>query len=182
MVRSHSRLIFLRSFNISEKRRNRINEQITVPFIKFIDENNELIGDKYPTDKALAYCKNIKLDLVEVVPTVNPPVCKALDFGKFRFQSAKKKQTTKKQQLKEIKLRPGIGDEDYKVKLKKTISFLEGGHKVKISLRFRGREIMHADLGLQIVQKLIDDTIEISQIEKKAAKDGKQVIAVLAPK
>ena len=95
------------------KRKNRVNEQIRVSHVKFIDENGTLIGEKYPTDKALSHCKAVGLDLVEVVPNTSPPVCKALDFGKFRFQASKKKQVVKKQQLKEIKLRPGIGDEDY---------------------------------------------------------------------
>ena len=119
---------------------------------------------------------------MELVPNDTPPVCKALDFGKYRFQSAKKKQVSKKQHLKEIKLRPGIGDEDYRVKLKKVIAFLEAGHKVKISLRFRGREVMHADLGLQIVEKIILDAQDISSVEKKPTQEGKQVLAILAPK
>ncbi len=153
-----------------------------MPHVKFIDENGTLIGEKYPTDKALSHCKAIGLDLVEVVPNTSPPVCKALDFGKFRFQAAKKKQVVKKQQLKEIKLRPGIGDEDYRVKLKRTKQFLEGNNKVKVSLRFRGREIMHSGIGFALVNRMVQDLEEICVVEKPASSEGRQIIIILGPK
>jgi translation initiation factor IF-3 len=184
VVRSHSRLPnnVRGDISISEKRKNRVNEQIRVPYVRFIDETGTLVAERHPTPKALAYCRSIGMDLVEVVPNANPPVCKALDFGRFKFQAAKKKQTVKKQQLKEIKLRPAIGEGDYKVKLKKTLEFLEAGNKVKISLRFRGREIMHADLGFETVNRMVQDLDGHCVVEKAAAKDGRQIIAIVGPK
>ncbi len=120
------------------------------------------------------------------MPNIHPPVCKALDFGKYKFQFSKNKQLSKSSNksnlIKEIKLRPGIGEQDYQVKLKKSSKFVESGHKVKISLRFRGREVAHAGLGVDIVQRMITDLGELITIEKKPQQEGRQVIAVIAPK
>jgi len=125
------------------------------------------------------------LDLVEISPNSEPPVCKILDFGKFKYEAKKKKQLAKKKQknieLKEIKLRPNIGDNDLNIKIKQITKFLNEGHKVKITVRFRGREITHNELGINLANSIMESTTEVAKAELEPKIEGKQVAMVLAP-
>jgi translation initiation factor IF-3 len=126
------------------------------------------------------------LDLVEVSPNANPPVCKIMDFGKYRFEQSKKiKESKKKQKVvltKEVRLRPKIEEHDYQTKLRQTLNFLSKGNKVKVSLRFRGREMAHTDLGRELLNKMVGDVGEVGIIEKKPQFQGRVITMVLAPK
>ena len=126
------------------------------------------------------------LDLVEIVPNANPPVCKILDYGKFRFMEQKKAAEARKKQkvveVKEIKLRPGIDDHDYEVKMKAMRRFFEEGDKVKVTLRFRGREMAHQDLGYRLLTRVKEETAPIAKIELEPSMEGRQMIMVLAPR
>jgi translation initiation factor IF-3 len=138
----------------------RINEKIQAPSVRFIDANGEMLGVMSPRD-ALKMAYDAGLDLVEISPNADPPVCKALDFGKYKFELQKKKVEEKKKQkvvsIKEIKLKPRIGENDYQVKLKAAIKFLEDGDKVKMNMRFRGREVSHSEFGMNLVLRMIED-------------------------
>lgn len=126
------------------------------------------------------------LDLVEVSPTAEPPVCKIMDFGKFRYDNKKKTQQSKKKQktadLKEIRFRPNIGDHDLKVKINHIIKFIKNGEKVKLTLRFKGREITHHDLGMNIINATIEAVSDIAQVESPPKTEGKQIVAMLVAK
>ncbi len=126
------------------------------------------------------------LDLVEIVPNATPPVCKILDFGKYRFLEQKKTAEQRKRQkvveIKEIKLRPGIDDHDYEVKMRSVRRFFEEGDKVKVTLRFRGREMAHQDLGYKLLQRVKVETATIAKVEAEPLMEGRQMIMVLAPK
>ena len=137
-------------------------------------------------NEALAMAESEALDLVEIVPTATPPVCKILDFGKFRFQEQKKAAEARKKQkvveLKEIKLRPGIDDHDYDVKMRAVRRFFEEGDKVKITLRFRGREMAHQDIGFRLLDRVKQETATIAKIETEPSMEGRQMIMILAPR
>ncbi len=126
------------------------------------------------------------LDLVEIVPNANPPVCKILDYGKFRFAEQKKAAEARKRQkvveIKEIKLRPGIDEHDYEVKMKSVRRFFEEGDKVKVTLRFRGREIAHQNLGYRLLERVKAETLAIAKVEAEPSMEGRQMIMVLAPR
>ena len=138
-----------------------------------------------PIQEAMASAKNAGLDLVEISPNAEPPVCKAMDFGKFKYQQQKKEHENRKKQkivqVKEIKLRPTTDEHDYQVKLRSTLKFLNAGDKVKISLRFRGREITHQDVGMQILKRMRDDAVEIAKPELGPRMEGRQMIMILTP-
>jgi translation initiation factor IF-3 len=125
------------------------------------------------------------LDLVEIAPQAKPPVCRIMDYGKFLFEESKQKALAKKKQkqiqVKEVKFRPGTEEGDYQVKLRNLIRFLESGNKTKVSLRFRGREMAHQDLGLKLLERVADDLKELSSVEQRPKKEGRQMIMVLAP-
>ena len=163
----------------------RTNEDIRVPKVLLIDEHGEKQGIM-PTSSALEAAQEAGLDLVEVSPTADPPVCKILDYGKFRFQEQKKKNEARKRQkvveLKEIKLRPNIDIHDYEVKARSMHRFFEEGDKVKVTLRFRGRELAHPELGMKLLQKVRGDFEEISKVEYEPRMEGKQMIMILAPR
>lgn len=163
----------------------RINEEIRVPRVLLIDENGEKQGEM-PTAAALEAAQEAGLDLVEVSPTAQPPVCKILDYGKFKFQEQKKKNEARKRQkvveVKEIKLRPNIDDHDYDVKAKAMHRFFEEGDKVKVTLRFRGREMAHPELGMQLLQKVKADFEELTKVEYEPRMEGRQMIMILAPR
>ena len=135
----------------------RINEQISSPSIRLIDEAGEMVG-VVPRREALTRAADIGLDLVEVSPNAEPPVCKILDYGKFKYEAQKKRNEARKKQkvieVKEIKMRPGIDDHDYDVKMRAMIRFLEEGDKVKVTMRFRGREMVHQELGLKVLERV----------------------------
>ena len=137
-------------------------------------------------DVAIAEAENYGLDLVEVSPHADPPVCKILDYGKFKYEAQKKKNEAKKKQrvieVKEIKLRPNIDDHDYQVKMRNMHKFLNEGDKVKVTLRFRGREMAHQDLGVNVLNRVRDDTEEIAKVEAFPKLEGRQMVMVIAPK
>ena len=163
----------------------RINEDIRVPRVLLIDQNGEKQGIM-PTSAALEAAEEVGLDLVEVSPTADPPVCKILDYGKYKFQEQKKKNEARKRQklveIKEIKLRPNIDHHDYDVKAKAMHRFFEEGDKVKVTLRFRGRELAHQDLGMRVLVRVREDLEELAQVESHPRMEGRQMTMVIAPK
>ncbi len=138
------------------------------------------------TDSALAMAEEEGLDLVEVSPNADPPVCKILDYGKLKYQEQKKASEARKRQktvdVKEIKMRPNIDTHDYDVKMRNVVKFLEGGDKVKVTMRFRGREMAHQELGMDVLNRVRDDVGELSKVEAMPKMEGRQMIMVLAPK
>ena len=150
-----------------------------------IDENGEKQGEM-PTGAALEAAQDVGLDLVEVSPNTNPPVVKILDYGKYKYQEQKKKAEARKKQkvvdIKEIKMRPGIDDHDYQVKKRAMERFFEEGDKVKVTLRFRGREMAHQHLGMEVLKKVREDFAETTKVEHEPKMEGRQVIMVLAPR
>ncbi len=150
-----------------------------------IDEEGTNVGVVSFYD-ALDRAEEAGLDLVEIAPNSVPPVCKLLDFGRFKYQSQKKAAEARKNQkvveIKEVKLRPGIDDHDYDVKLKQSRRFFEDGDKVKVTLRFRGREMAHQDLGLQVLDRMRADTSDVAKVEAEPKLEGKQMIMILAPR
>jgi translation initiation factor IF-3 len=163
----------------------RINDQIRAREVRLIDENGQNAGIVSKLD-ALTRAQDAGLDLVEISPDAEPPVCKILDFGKFKFQEQKKAAEARKNQkiveLKEIKMRPGIDDHDYDVKIRSIRRFFDEGDKVKITLRFRGREMAHSQLGMAVLQRVKSDTEAIAKVESEPRFEGRQMIMVLAPK
>jgi translation initiation factor IF-3 len=135
---------------------------------------------------AIDLAKQENLDLVEVAPTADPPVCRIMDFGKYLFEQNKKAQSAKRKQkqvhVKEIKFRPGTDEGDYKVKLRKLVQFLENGDKTKVTLRFRGREMAHQELGAQLLARVRDDLEEYGAVEQMPQMEGRQMVMVLAPR
>lgn len=163
----------------------RINEDIRVSRVLLIDENGEKQGEM-PIAAALEAAQEAGLDLVEVSPNQEVPVCKILDYGKLRFLEQKKKAEARKKQktadLKEIKMRPNIDTHDYEVKTKAITRFFEDGDKVKITLRFRGREMAHQHLGMELLQKVKVEFDEIAKVELEPKLEGRQMIMVMAPR
>ena len=163
----------------------RTNEGIDTPEIQLIDVSGENVG-VVEIEDALARASEAGLDLVEISPNTNPPVCKILDYGKYKYQAQKKAAEARKKQrtveIKEIKMRPNIDTHDYDVKMRSMNRFFEEGDKVKVTLRFRGREMAHQDLGAQLLNKVKDDTIEIAKVESEPRLEGRQMVMVLAPR
>ena len=163
----------------------RINEEIRVREVQLIDATGENRGPT-PIQTAIELAQAAGLDLVEIAPNSSPPVCKILDYGKFKYQAQKKAAEARKKQkvveVKEIKLRPMIDDHDYDVKMRAMQRFFEEGDKVKITLRFRCREMAHQELGFKLLERVRDDTAEIAKIEQSAKFEGRQMIMVLAPR
>jgi translation initiation factor IF-3 len=153
--------------------------------VQLIDDTGQNRG-VVPFLEALQIAEEAGLDLVEIAPNSEPPVCKILDYGKFRFNEQKKAAEARKKQktveIKEIKLRPGIDDHDYDVKARAMRSFFEEGNKVKVTLRFRGREMAHQDIGLRVLRRLRDEMTEVAKVEVEPNFEGRQVIMVLAPR
>ena len=163
----------------------RFDNMIQVDKVRVIDENGENIGVMY-TREAIEQANELGLNLVEVSPNADPPVCKFLDVGKHRYEAQKKanaaRKTQKTQQIKEIKMRPNIDDHDYDVKMRSVTKFIEEGDKVKMTLRFRGREMAHQDLGMNLLKRVQEDVAEIAKIEAYPRLEGRQMLMVLAPK
>jgi translation initiation factor IF-3 len=153
--------------------------------VRVIDENGENIGVML-TNEAIEQANAIGLNLVEVSPNADPPVCKFLDVGKHRYEAQKKanaqRKTQKTQEIKEIKMRPNIDVHDYDVKMRSVTKFLEEGDKVKMTLRFRGREMAHQELGMNLLKRVQDDTAEIAKVEAYPRLEGRQMLMVLSPK
>ncbi|GAD59653.1 translation initiation factor 3 [Brevundimonas abyssalis TAR-001] len=162
-----------------------MNQDIRAPRVLLIDQSGEKQG-VMPTSSAMEAAEEAGLDLVEIVPNADPPVCKIMDYGKFRFQEQKKKAEARKRQkvveLKEIKLRPNIDTHDYEVKTKAMHRFFGEGDKVKVTLRFRGREMAHPELGMKLLQKVQEDFDEIAKVEYAPRMEGRQMIMILAPR
>ncbi len=163
----------------------RFNEFIQSPKVRVIDENGENLGVMY-TREAMEAAREIGLDLVEVSPNADPPVAKYLDVGKFKYEAQKKANLARKtqhtQEIKEIKMRPNIDDHDYDTKMKKIHEFIGDGDKVKVTLRFRGRELAHGQLGMALLQRVQGDIVEIAKIEQHPRFEGRQMLMVVAPK
>jgi translation initiation factor IF-3 len=171
--------------SIAASKRVRRNEEIDASEVRVIDSAGEQRG-VMPLPDALEIAKEEGLDLVEVSPNVEPPVCRIMDFGKFLFEQNKKSQSAKRKQkqvhVKEIKFRPGTDEGDYQIKLRKLTEFLEIGDKTKVTLRFRGREMAHKELGAKLLSRVRDDLEELAVVEQMPQLEGRQMIMVLAPK
>ena len=163
----------------------KFDEMIQADKVRVIDENGENLGVMY-TNEAIEQANELGLNLVEVSPGADPPVCKFLDVGKYRYEAQKKanaaRKTQKTQQIKEIKMRPNIDDHDYDVKMRSIMKFLEEGDKVKMTLRFRGREMAHQELGTALLSRVKDDTAKFAKVEAYPRLEGRQMVMVLAPK
>lgn len=170
--------------NIKNKK-SRINGQIRAREVRLIGADGEQVGI-VPLAEALDRAEQVELDLVEISPNPDLPVCRIMDYGKHQFQKAKQQAAAKKNQkqtqLKEIKFRPGTEEGDYQVKLKKIRTFLEAGNKVKASLRFRGREMAHQQLGMELLNRVKEDVVEIGQVDQFPKLEGRQMIMILSPK
>lgn len=153
--------------------------------MRLIDAEGEQVGI-VSNREAQQYAQEADLDLVEIAPQAKPPVCRIMDFGKFQFEQNKKRQIAKKKQkqvqVKEIKFRPGTDEGDYQVKLRNLMRFLEDGDKAKITLRFRGREMAHQELGQQLLKRIEQDLIEYGTVEQFPKMEGRQMVMVLGPK
>ena len=163
----------------------RINEDIRFPRVLLIDQHGEKQGIM-PASAAMEAAEEAGLDLVEVSPNSDPPVCKILDYGKYKFQEQKKKAEARTRQkvveVKEIKLRPNIDTHDYEVKAKAMHRFFEEGDKVKVTLRFRGRELAHPELGMKLLQQVRVDFEPVAKVEYEPRMEGKQMVMILAPR
>ena len=163
----------------------RYDDMIQSDKVRVIDENGENLGVMY-TNEAIEQAASVGLNLVEISPNADPPVAKFLDVGKHRYEAQKKanaaRKTQKTQEIKEIKMRPNIDVHDYDVKMRSVRKFLEEGDKVKMTLRFRGREMAHQELGMDLLNRVRDDTAEIAKIEAYPRLEGRQMLMVLAPK
>lgn len=168
-----------------QDKRNRCNQEITVSTVRVIDADGEQVGI-LPLSEALTVAQEAGLDLVEIVPAAEPPVCRVMDYGKFRFdqkkQQAEAKKKQKQVQVKEVKFRPGTDEGDYKVKLRNLTRFLEEGDKTKVTIRFRGREHAHRELGLKVLERVEGDLAEHAVVEQRPQMEGRQMIMVLAPR
>ncbi|MBB6226958.1 translation initiation factor IF-3 [Polymorphobacter multimanifer] len=163
----------------------RYDEFITVPKVRVIDQDGENLGVLY-TKEAIATAHEAGMNLVEVSPGADPPVCKILDVGKFKYEAQKKaaaaRKNQKTQEIKEIKMRPNIDDHDYQTKMKAVQRFIEEGDKVKLTLRFRGRELSHGELGLRLLERVRDDAAEYAKVEQTPKMEGRQMLMVIAPR
>lgn len=168
-----------------EKDGPRMNEDIDARQIRVIASNGDMLGVMSVGD-ALEIAAEENLDLVEISPNADPPVCKILEYGRYKYEQQKKKNEARKNQkvvdIKEIKLRPAIDQHDYDVKKRAAIRFLEGGDKVKVTLRFRGREMAHQNLGMDLLHKFKDELDELSKVEQMPKLEGRQMTMVLAPR
>ena len=163
----------------------RVNEEIRVPQVRLIDEDGEMLG-VMSAREALHRAYAIGLDLLEISPNAEPPVCKILDFGKFKYEQQKKKNEAKKKQkvveIKEVKVRPNIDENDYQVKTRAMKSFIDEGDKVKVSLRFRGREMAHQDIGVRVLERIRNELETDTKVEQMPRMENRQMVMVLAPR
>lgn len=163
----------------------RANSEIRVPNVQLIDAEGQNRG-VVDTGEAIALAVEAGLDLVEISPNAAPPICKILDLGKFKYQTQKKaaeqRKKQKTQEVKEIKMRPGIDTHDYEVKMRSVRKFLEDGDKVRLTMRFRGREMAHQELGLEVLMRAKDEISEISKVEADPRMEGRQMMMVVAPR
>jgi translation initiation factor IF-3 len=170
---------------ISSEKRARRNGEITSPKVRVIGPDNQQIGIMF-TREAIQYATEHGQDLVEVSPTADPPVCRVMDYGKYLFELNKKQQTARKKQkqiqVKEVKFRPTTDEGDYQIKLRNLIRFLTEGDKAKVTLRYRGRELLHQDIGVGILERIKKDLEEVGQVEQFPRLEGKQMVMIIGPK
>ncbi|WP_443147227.1 translation initiation factor IF-3 [Paracoccus spongiarum] len=163
----------------------RVNERIRVSEIRLIGPDGENVG-VVPPSVGLDMARDAGLDLVEISPNATPPVCKVMDLGKFKYEQQKREAEARKKQkiidIKEVKFRPGTDTHDYDVKMRNVMKFLEGGDKVKVTLRFRGREMAHQDLGLDLLNRVRDDVGEAGKVEAMPKLEGRQMVMMIAPR
>src|SRR3954447_14044407 len=163
----------------------RYNEFIQSQKVRVIDENGENLGVMY-TREAFEQAQSVGLDLVEISPNADPPVAKFLDIGRYKYEAQKKaneqRKKQKTQEIKEIKMRPNIDDHDYDTKMKKVFEFIDEGDKVKVTMRFRGREMAHGELGMAVLRRVQEQTADVAKIEAHPRMEGRQMLMVLSPK
>ncbi|OEY86505.1 translation initiation factor IF-3 [Wolbachia pipientis] len=168
-----------------QTKKNRINGFITAKTVRLVDHNSEMIG-VVSLEKALETAQSVGLDLVEVAPDSTPPVCKILDYSKQKYDAKKKASEARKKQktltIKEVKIGPNISDHDYGTKLRQIKDFITNSYKVKITMRFRGRELIHTEVGLEKLERLIQDTEDIAKVELMPKKEGNQYFLILVSK
>lgn len=161
-----------------------MNRRIRSTEIRLIGAEGENLGVQTPS-RAIELAEEAGLDLVEISPNANPPVCKIMDFGKYKYEQQKKESEARKKQkvidVKEVKFRPNTDTHDYDVKMRNVTKFLNGGDKVKVTLRFRGREMAHQDLGRRLLERVADDTVELGKIETMPKMEGRQMVMMINP-
>ncbi len=166
-------------------KRINVNRRIRAKEVRLIDPDGKQLG-VVPLKEALETAESHRLDLVEVAPNVSPPVCRIMDYGRYKYQQNKKLQGAKKRQstfqVKEIKLRPRTGEHDFQVKMRRIKRFLDHRDRVKVTIIFRGREMAHADLGVALLRRVIEETSELAVVEQEARREGRIMVMVLAPK
>lgn len=176
---------FVGGLTIVAKKETHLNEQITAPEVRLIGADGSQIGVVRIAD-ALVKAEEAGLDLVEISPNASPPVCRIMDFGKYQYEESKQKHAAKRKQkqiqVKEIKFRPGTDIGDYEVKLRNLKRFLENGDKAKITLRFRGREMAHQELGMKLLKRVEADLVDYGVVEQFPRLEGRQMVMVLQPK
>lgn len=169
---------------IAQDKSQRLNDEITTPEVRLVGEDGEQLGI-VPIRQALTLAEEAGVDLVEIAPMAKPPVCKIMDFGKFKYQESKRaheaKLKQKQVQVKEVKFRPGTDDNDYNIKLRNVVKFLGEGDKAKITLRFRGREMAHQEIGMRMLERIKADLEQQAMVEQFPKMEGRQLIMVLAP-
>jgi translation initiation factor IF-3 len=162
----------------------RVNDRIRAPEIRLIGADGENVGVVTPA-RAMQLAEEAGLDLVEISPNATPPVCKIMDFGKFKYETQKKEAEARKKQkiieIKEVKFRPNTDTHDYEVKMRNVVRFLEGGDKVKVTLRFRGREMAHQDLGRNLLERVAEDVKELGKVEAMPRVEGRQMVMMIGP-
>lgn len=162
----------------------RVNGGISASKVRLVDASGDMVGI-VPIEEAMSRAKDIGLDLVEISPNAEPPVCKILDYGKYKYEAQKKANEARKKQkiihLKEIKIRPNIDDHDFETKMKHMHKFLDAGDKVKVTLRFRGREMAHQELGMAVLQRVKEEAGDKVKVETEPKMEGRQAVMILAP-
>lgn len=166
------------------RNRPRVNDRIRCPEVRLIGAEGENVGVVSP-ERAIELAENAGLDLVEISPNAEPPVCKIMDFGKYKYEQQKRESEARKKQkiieIKEIKFRPGTDTHDYDVKMRNVFKFLENGDKVKITLRFRGREMAHLNLGRELLERVAEDVQEMGKVENMPKMEGRQMTMMIGP-
>lgn len=171
--------------DIATDKAHRINGEIRTPEVRLIGLDGEQLGIVRIAE-ALQLSEENEVDLVEIAPNATPPVCRLMDYGKFRYQEQKRQQEARARQkiiqVKEVKFRPGTDEGDYQVKMRNLRRFIDEGDKVKVTLRFRGREMAHQELGMRVLERVRDDITELAQVESMPKLEGRQMVMVLAPR
>lgn len=172
------------SLTIALNKSHRLNEEINVPEVRLLGEEGDQLG-VVSSRQALYLAEEAGLDLVEIAPLAQPPVCRIMDYGKFKYQEQKRqheqKLKQKQVQVKEVKLRPGTDENDYQIKLRNMTRFLQEEDKVKVTLRFRGREMAHQEIGMRQIERIKTDLQELATVEQMPKMEGRQMVMILAP-